>query len=105
MLLADKDPPATKDARTHSPTPDTSVEQVAEQQLLAEDAQASAAFPDANLLPTEPMAAFFNGSSPLFSDVDQLLSPGFALSEDVFLDFFPNYPAGNYSDTMAPLYY
>ena len=41
------------------------------------------------------------GISPDFSNVDQLLSPGFSLSEDVFYDFFPNYHVA-YEPALLP---
>lgn len=39
----------------------------------------------------QPQANTWFNASPQFSDVDQLLSPGFYLSEDVFPDFFLGY--------------
>lgn len=50
------------------------------------------------LLPQEPSvqlnaevpAPWFD-TSPQFGSVDQLLSPGFSLSENIFQDFFPGY--------------
>lgn len=47
---------------------------------------------------TEPL---WFSISPQFNDVDQLLSPGFSLSEDVFLDFFPNYATSMYNQNFA----
>ena len=81
----------------------------ATQHLVHESQQASALMmQQTSALPAgaDPTALFATGPSPQFSDVEQLLSPGFALSEDVFLDFFPDYPAGNYGQLSSmPHYY
>ncbi|TQW01066.1 C6 transcription factor [Cordyceps javanica] len=76
------------------------------EQLLDVSQQRSNLMPQPAAAPAiDPMVSFLSGSSPQLNDVDQLLSPGFALSEDVFLDFFPNYPTGNYDQTLVPNYY
>lgn len=85
-------------------TPDGELSQVAEQ-LLSESQQAAGPMHESVALPVDPLVPFFADSSPQFSDVDQLLSPGFALSEEVFLYFFPNYLAGNYGQPLVPNYY
>lgn len=59
--------------------------------------------PEPALLLEEPLDPQWFNISPQFSSVDQLLSPGFSLSaEDVFLDFFPNYPNGAYGQALLP---
>ncbi len=95
-------------APARSATPEGELEQ-ATQQLVHESQQASALMmQQTSALPAaaDPTALFVAGPSPQFSDVEQLLSPGFALSEDVFLGFFADYPAGNYGQPSSmPNYY
>lgn len=95
-------------APARSATPEDELEQ-ATQQLVHESQLAGALMMQPTLaLPADadPTALFVIGPSPQFSDVEQLLSPGFALSEDVFLDFFPDYQAGNYGQSSSlPNYY
>jgi hypothetical protein len=43
---------------------------------------------------------WFN-TSPQFGSVDQLLSPGFSLSENIFRDFFPGYDSSIAYDPIA----
>jgi hypothetical protein len=43
---------------------------------------------------------WFN-TSPQFGSVDQLLSPGFSLSENIFQDFFPGYDSSIAYDPIA----
>lgn len=52
--------------------------------------------------PKQPEQLWFD-ISPQFTNVEQLLSPGFSLSEDTFLDFFPNYPNGMAYNQTIPL--
>jgi hypothetical protein len=59
--------------------------------------------PEPNLpLNEQPALSWFN-TSPRFSNVDQLLSPGFSLSENVFQDFFPDYEGGMVYDQIVPV--
>lgn len=48
---------------------------------------------DLNAMPQDTGQLWYS-VSPQFSNVDQLLSPGFSLSEDVFQHFFSNSDAG-----------
>ncbi|OAA75124.1 Transcription factor [Akanthomyces lecanii RCEF 1005] len=95
-------------APARSTTPEGELEQ-ATQQLVHESQQANALMmQQTSALPAaaDPTALFVAGPSPQFSDVEQLLSPGFALSEDVFLGFFADYPAGYYGQPSSmPNYY
>ncbi|KAH8710814.1 Cutinase transcription factor 1 beta [Beauveria bassiana] len=50
----------------------------------------------AALPPIVPITPGSTGPALHFGDVDQLLSPEFAPSEDVFRGLLPNYPIGNY---------
>ncbi|KAM3502005.1 hypothetical protein MY10362_005152 [Beauveria mimosiformis] len=55
-------------------------------------AAAAAALP-----PIVPMTPVSTGTVSQFGDMDQLLSPEFALSEHLFTGLLPNYPIGNYT--------
>lgn len=91
-LLADRDSQqAAGGIPLRSASPDAEPRQVTEQ-LLNESQQVGNLTMTAPELPVgDPVMPFLAGFSPQFSDVDQLLSPGFALSEDVFFDFCPDY--------------
>lgn len=52
--------------------------------------------------PKQPEQLWFD-ISPQFTNIEQLLSPGFSLSEDTFLDFFPNYPTVVAHNQAIPL--
>ena len=56
-----------------------------------------------NLPLDEDTAPLWFNTSPYFSSVDQLLSPGFSLSENVFQDFFPGYGSGIAYDPIVPM--
>ncbi|KUJ13906.1 uncharacterized protein LY89DRAFT_590938 [Mollisia scopiformis] len=82
---------------TSSPHVDTEYQQ--HQQFQQASAQASMGhIPDSNLLTAEqtiPDTYWFNDSgSPCFSNVDQLLSPGFSVPENVYQPFFTGYDNG-----------
>lgn len=66
------------------------------------DESVMSAVPEPALVLNEPLDPLWFNISPQFSNVDQLLSPGFSLSEDVFLDFFPNYPNVAYGQALLP---
>lgn len=106
-LLAEQDArPTSHEVPIHSATPGGELHQVPNQ-LLAENEQAAPPplipVPPAGAMSVNPMGQqLWSGASPQFSDVDQLLSPGFSLSQEMFLDFFPNYPAGNYGNLAVP---
>ena len=50
--------------------------------------------PDSSLLMSEQSASLWFNDSPCFSNVDQLLSPGFSISESAFQSFFTGYDNG-----------
>jgi hypothetical protein len=55
---------------------------------------------DLNAMPQDTEQLWYS-VSPQFSSVDQLLSPGFSLSEDVFQHFFSNSDAGVHGQHMS----
>ncbi|KAF5967422.1 cutinase transcription factor 1 beta [Fusarium coicis] len=55
---------------------------------------------DLNAMPQDTEQLWYS-ISPQFSNVDQLLSPGFSLSEDVFQHFFSNSDAGVHGQHMS----
>lgn len=49
-----------------------------------------------------PAAVFWPNDSPSYTNVDQLLSPGFIVDENLFQSFFPDYEQANIGyDHMA----
>jgi hypothetical protein len=106
LLLSNSDSgtPNTKKKKvayqTHRPTFSTINQNVAEiQQRPQQQPPSPHQYGGISLLPTpedDPLmsdqaASFWMNGSPCFSTVDQLLSPGFSLSEDVFQNFFTTY--------------
>jgi hypothetical protein len=62
------------------------------QQQQQEDGEVSMLLtPEASVPISEQAAPAWFNDSPCFSNVDQLLSPGFSLSENVFQGFFMDY--------------
>ena len=59
--------------------------------------------PEPNLPLNEQPAPLWFNTSPRFSNVDQLLSPGFSLSENVFQDLFPDYDGGMVYNPIVPV--
>lgn len=57
--------------------------------------------PELNILTNEQAASFWLNDSPSFSNVDQLLSPGFSISENTFQSFFTGYD--NVYDQIVPV--
>ncbi|OAA43538.1 C6 transcription factor [Beauveria brongniartii RCEF 3172] len=57
---------------------------------------AAAAAASAALPPIVPMTPVSTGTVSQFGDMDQLLSPEFALSDHMFMGLLPNHPIGNY---------
>ena len=61
--------------------------------------------PESNLLMNEQAAPFWLNDSPCFSNVDQLLSPGFSITESAFQSFFTGYDSSTVGvyDQIAPV--
>lgn len=59
--------------------------------------------PEPNLPSVEDTAPLWFNTSPQFSSVDELLSPGFSLSENIFQDFFPGYGSGVAYDPIVTM--
>ncbi|KAF5241567.1 hypothetical protein FANTH_9078 [Fusarium anthophilum] len=57
---------------------------------------------DLNVMPQDTEQLWYS-VSPQFSNVDQLLSPGFSLSEDVFQHFFSNSDAGVHGQHVSSM--
>lgn len=73
-------------------------------QQQSQDYEEPATLPTGSDLQTqeEPGALWFD-ELPQFGSIDQLLSPGFSLSENIFQDFFPGYDRGISYDTIVTL--
>ncbi|KAJ6789457.1 hypothetical protein PWT90_00258 [Aphanocladium album] len=81
-LLSDQESQPSPYETTLRPiTPDNELGQ-ADEQLLTESQQAGSLISPNAMVPPGSELPVFSSTLPRFSDVDQLLSPGFALSED-----------------------
>lgn len=96
---------ATEVPSTFPPKESCSVD-AAQSQILQQTVQNDSQLPSTStpqmLLDDQPDQSWIN-FSPQFSDVNQLLSPGFSLNEFDFMNPFSNYPAMAVYDQQMPL--